>query len=531
VIWLCWNIRIYLRGGFYFDDAFMFYRYAVNFHDGFGLVWNRGDDPAYGTTSLLWSFVVIGLSWPPLKASSLLALLSCLSGIASVGMLIYGVRALAGSGPLRSWINAAAFVLVPLGLGPHFKYHWTTGMDTMLAFFLLSGFVFLLLNFWRAPSRRLSMLIGALGYLAFLTRPDTGLCVMMMPILVWWQLGESRKTEWVMWMVLLPAALMALQLLLCWLYFGTALPLAFYMKSGGAYRGYLATADALRFLIDFLGLALPYLLICVICAHRRHLGMLVASLVPVASTFAYLLTVTQIMGKEARFYIPFLPLFVLPAASIFDGWLRDYRAKPGIGLARLAAVGMLTILVATDGFGYDIGKLYSRALKARPVAQPALVTAANVPLPQLDLWSVIYGLSDELVRKLPAGSVIGASEVGFIGATAPRITVVDLVGLNDSRIALQGFKTDYFFSRNIDFLWLPHTDYTGLRATLLSDPRFLDRYIMVDGMLNFGIAVRKNSPYRQELESALSRIWAHLYPGYRMRDFLVLEIASEMLPR
>ena len=141
VIWLCWNIRIYLRGGFYFDDAFMFYRYAVNFHDGFGLVWNRGDDPAYGTTSLLWSFVVIGLSWPPLKASSLLALLSCLSGIASVGMLIYGVRALAGSGPLRSWINAAAFVLVPLGLGPHFKYHWTTGMDTMLAFFLLSGFV------------------------------------------------------------------------------------------------------------------------------------------------------------------------------------------------------------------------------------------------------------------------------------------------------------------------------------------------------------------------------------------------------
>ena len=65
----------------YFDDAYMFLRYAHNLLDGYGLRWNRGEPPVYGATSLPHVLVVALVRWAG-PALSDAAVLQISSGVA-----------------------------------------------------------------------------------------------------------------------------------------------------------------------------------------------------------------------------------------------------------------------------------------------------------------------------------------------------------------------------------------------------------------------------------------------------------------
>jgi hypothetical protein len=127
----------------------------------------------------------------------------------------------------------------------------------------------------------------------------------------------------------------------------------------------------------------------------------------------------------------------------------------------------------------------------------------------------------ELAASLPPGAVIAASEVGYLACSAPAATIIDLVGLNDTHIAVHGFSMDYLLSRSPDLIWFPDRDYTGLRAAFFSDARLFSRYVVIADALNYGVAIRRDSPLRGAIEQHLLAIWPTLYPAQKLSDFIV----------
>jgi len=147
-----------------------------------------------------------------------------------------------------------------------------------------------------------------------------------------------------------------------------------------------------------------------------------------------------------------------------------------------------------------------------PISRP--VVAATKPLPPLPttlMWSL---MGERVARRLPAGSVLAASEVGSIGGLAPQVAIIDMAGLNDREIAMHGFSADRLLRRRPDLIWLPHHDYTGANAELLGNAQFRQDYALYVGAFNYGIAIRKEGPLHARIEDVLRRAWAETYPGY-----------------
>ena len=58
---------------------------------------------------------------------------------------------------------------------------------------------------------------------------------------------------------------------------------------------------------------------------------------------------------------------------------------------------------------------------------------------------------------------------------------------------------------------------------MLGDPRLFARYVVINDVFYYGVAIRRDSPMREAIESALRTTWNELYPSWRMADYVVSE--------
>lgn len=130
-------------------------------------------------------------------------------------------------------------------------------------------------------------------------------------------------------------------------------------------------------------------------------------------------------------------------------------------------------------------------------------------------------ITDILIAPLPPGTTVAASEVGYLGDHASRVNVIDLAGLNDTDIALHGFNISTFLARKPDLIWMPNDAYTYQRGVIFSDPAFLAQYDLYAGAGNYGIAIRKDSPARPQIEQRFNVFWSQVYPGTDPANYLV----------
>lgn len=530
LVLVAWLLRALWRGPLAFDDAYMFWRYALRLREGGGLAWNPGGDPTYGLTSQLWVFLVLPFTWLPVPPGAGLQLASWLTGAAGLAVIARAVTAGAHSSWLSQWPVALLAVALPLLPNPVFAAHLTSGMDTMLSFLAQAGLALGLLRYLAVPVPALRMArgaeagravaVGLLAVVAVLARPENGLCALGAPALAWAFHGRRAWRD-LAGLLLLPMLLLGLSLALSWWYFGVPLPLSFYAKSMRAYAGFQGFESALGYLRLGLPVAMPFLALLLACLTRRHLALAASFLLPVAATFLYLLTVLQVMGMGARYYVPFLPWLIIPALLSLDAALA--RGTGGVSLRRTAVILLLgfgAYLVARPSLQAAEVAWHKARLEA-PVPEPSLPIDAPDRLPATDWLRTILVLGKEVAAPLPPGASIAASEVGYLGAVAPGVTVIDLVGLNDTRIARRGLSMDDLLARAPDLIWLPHTHYTGLRAAILRDPRLFDAYEVFDHAFSYGVAVRKDSAARDRIEAGLRAGWAALYPGRAMEDYRV----------
>jgi hypothetical protein len=81
------------------------------------------------------------------------------------------------------------------------------------------------------------------------------------------------------------------------------------------------------------------------------------------------------------------------------------------------------------------------------------------------------------LKELPDDLVIATTEVGHPGALLPGKAIVDLAGLNDTRLARKGLDpAELFRRRPPDWIYLPHGDYREFAEAIEADPYFLAHY-------------------------------------------------------
>jgi len=259
-------------------------------------------------------------------------------------------------------------------------------------------------------------------------------------------------------------------------------------------------------------LLLPYLWVVVLFAQRKHLRMLAAFLVPVAVTFLYYFTVIQIMGMHARYYYPSIAFWIVPAVLILDDALRGEAVASTRGI--YARVGVALILSVTLLMG---GPLLVPGYAHFFMEVPPKTGHGTSQLPRQGNWSRKLAVG-AIASEFPQGTTIAATEVGYLGAAAPQVTLIDLAGLNDNYLAHHGFSMQYLIERSPDFIWFPHWDYVTQIDTILKSAAFRRDYDYYCDAYDFGIAVKKVSPVRQAILEAIGRHWAVTYGERPMRS-------------
>ena len=507
-----------------FDDSYMFWRYAIHLREGLGLAWNPDGVQTYGLTSHLWVLATLPFTWLPAHSGYVLPIASMLAGTLAFVAMGMGIAANSKSVILRDWPMATAFVSLPLLINPFFTFHLSTGMDTMLSFAAHAVIVLAVLGYLREPSLKRAAMVGAAAFAAVLTRPENGLVALGVSFFAFvWQRRFERWPD-LAGLVVLPIGLIGLELIACHVVFGVPLPLSFYAKSLHIYAGFVNPENAVQNLFMALFMALPFVAVAFATGERRDVGFIAAFLVPVALTFVYLLTMRQVMGWIGRYYLPFLPYLMIPAMLLLDrrlaaaSGLKPIFVRIGITFAAVVAAAVVTWPVQRA-----LEAAYMKAILPERIATPSLPTIANADTkPPKRIWFDVIGqVADEIVAPLPRDAVIAASEVGYLGVAARGKVLIDLVGLNDTTIGRKGFSMDYLLARNPDLIWMPSDDYTGLIASIYSDPRLFQRYMVVRNAFNYGIAIRRDGPYAARIEAAARRSWAVLYPEHRFDDYVV----------
>jgi hypothetical protein len=529
-----WVTRLVLswRHPLGFDDAFMFYRYALQMRAGHGFVWNVPDGPAFGPTSLLWTFVVTAFSLLPLTQSHTLILASWIFGLAAIGALAWATGQRVRSPYLRSF----AFRFCVLGtltiLCNSFARNTVTGMDTMLALGCNAVMCGLVLRHPRTRDSGVEFLLALCGVVGFIARPDTGLVfVVLVVAFACLQLPQSIRLRFLLRTLIPYAGGVFLIALVCQLYFHTPIPLSFYIKSRHFYDGYTYSWTPITYALQFLAeFSILVVMLVLFYRDRQDSRFAAVFLLPLAiSMVYYTFFVLQVMGFASRYYIVLLPFLAVPAWQALD---RSLQSKPLVETKHLVTrcvivAAFFALILASP----KLESMYERLPKFhRTYAYVVPQIEATRHLPMIDYVRDQHLLTDGLLKGLPAGETIAGSEIGILGSRNPQLNVIDLSGLNDPLLARHGFSPEAVLQRRPAVIWFPYPDYKKLSGTLYSSPDLIRSYDIYAEAFSFGVAIRKDSPYHDLLTANLGQVWQQIYAGYPMQQYRVTEVRWDPRP-
>ena len=418
VLAVAWGVRRAKAETWVCDDAFISFRYARHLVEGHGLVFNVGE-PVEGYTNFLWTLLVaagMALGLDPVATAAAL-------GIAAYAALI----GLLGFRRVDGWPLAA----LACGLHLHLQRFATSGLETMLFTLLVTATV---LQAARARDRQGWMLVGLLGALATLTRPE-GAAVLLLAAL-----AGRRQGGWALAVgaaIGVPYAAWKL-----W-WFGDLLPNTWYAKGGADWSHgllYLRLYGQAYWPV-FVG----FFAACVLAWRtRERLPLLI-----VAVCGLLLLHVARVGDfMFARFALPFTPLLLvaledaLPrkygalwtalvgVAIVLSPYPQDLRARPG------DAGGIEGILEEKDW--------YPPEWVGEAERQGAIIAARTEGL---DLHAAYYGTQAMLVYHARVRAL--EAHVGLTDREVARLPVPE------GARAGHGQKTDpaYLRSRGVDVVF------------------------------------------------------------------------------
>ena len=502
------------------DDLFMFVRYADNLRATGVLAWNPGATPTYGLTAPLYVAVVLPVrlfvSSPVLAAM----LSSALCGLAALGVLVVVLHRCLATANAVARALAIALVCGALAAAAQVLLaHFLSGMDTAFVLLYLALYFLLITEHARRGTRLSLILAGVWGGLAYFVRPDVLVFTAVVPLARLILGPDRRARREALGLLAVSGLVVGAQLVIARLYFGTWLPLPFYVKSAaniyGPYFASLYEGRAWTELQGFGGTYWPLLgmlLAGILAGPRRwwrrtapeDKGLLVATLLFVGY---YLWFVLQIMYYDARFYQPALPALVILAGQgaclAFERWgptLTRWTGRVPVGLQAAAAI----VLVGWVGLSLGGGLLDLRAALAE--FDPTIYDPAEV-VQRTGYHNYWYDLV--AFSALPDDMVMATTEVGFPAALNPTRQIVDMAGLNEPGIALGGFDAGWFFDHyRPDLIYMPNPDYNEIINSLERSPVFTADYDLFpaqDLEAVMAVALRRDSPYYDQMRDIIDR--------------------------
>lgn len=426
------------------DDAFIVIRYAKNFIEGRGLVFNPGEK-VEGFTSLLWCMILAAagaVHFDPVEASRVLGTFACLAAV----VFTYGIASkLLPSGQSKVWALIAPVLLVSNGT---FACWSAGGLETGL-FICLTAASFLAVmsgRYW---------LSAILAFLTFTARPEGLLVAGLLGAYQIYLALRRQGKNWIGWWAVCGGATLAVFVFRL-AYFGDPLPNTFYAKTGGTWhqwhRGLIYMADYAR---DHEGLPILIIPLFFFLLKGERVARLLA-----AGALLILGSVVWVGGDGLPMYrlaVTPLPL-IFPLQACFFERLHQYTVSHWPGLKRIHGTLLVTVL---------LGLLVIVQI-THPIRDPYwnryLGQKNEVPRwKRIGLWFKENAKPGETLATVPIGAVSYYS----------GLTVYDMVGLTDRHIARrkmpdigkgwaghEKFDGQYILSRSPTYLLLGNIDVT-----------------------------------------------------------------------
>jgi hypothetical protein len=512
------------------DDAYFFKRIARNFVEHGALAWNVSEGPVYGNTSLGFQLLAVALvfvspghyfAWLKIVSAGLeLVLLRLYLRAAPLAAVprpaadaatndagrraprnvadATGARGLPDAPAARGVPDAAAITLAFLAwASPLTMRLLPSGMDFHLGLVVLA--VALLEARRHEATWRSALRFGAWAVATYVVRPDAA--ALPLVALTVHELLGARRLPWRALVV--SAAGVGAVLVLCNAYFGTPLPLSFYLKSH-TFSNYddafvaLSLAYKHRNAATVLLFALP---LAYVAAHRRR-SWTAAALVASSVFFAFhFFSTIEVMGYQARFYLPGLVPLALAAVEAAPDFRRAQRgpalafaalyaaltltlfrhnivwtgASTGDALARVSPwlyAGQVSALALWLALGRASGWHALAATVATLIAAPlfagpppAFVFPADSAFVERHMarYTTVRGLG-AVKACLPTTRHIFHSEIGVPGELFPQVDVIDFAGLMHEDVARGSFDVERrCTATQPEVIFLPHKVYRVLR--------------------------------------------------------------------
>ena len=499
-------VNTWMLRDFFFEDAFITYRYAMNIAAGNGFVFNLGER-VLGTTTPLYTLLLSVFSWFGLSLPIWSTALYC-SALSACGY--FGARILRGQGSPNAGVAFA--VLVVWGAGGSLQF---VGMETALYL----AMIFAAIHFANCKNEPgLGVLLGCIAC----TRYDGVVAIGIILVYRWMQTRSfPRRT------IVVGGALFATWLLFAQFYFGSPLPNTLGAKaSDTSFVQYWSDSIEVQFLqfvrplrrvgidLAYTHLALGVLasaLFVPILLRARRMSAQSWLMVAIAS---FLWLAYSIIGPPAKhsWHLTLAILCLLAAGLGAWGTLLEPTR-----LERPLQISTLLLLAIASGFlpmgaqsdaqqSTGLGNYRDRVWSYESIGH----------------WILDHGLEDELLMTL---------EPGYISCLTGN-PVVDAAGLVTKGIRFHGpaGERDTFASLSERFQ-------PGLiinRTTTVVSPSLLANYTPVYGYRVMTLLMRKDLVTRHAI--VLADKWASSTPALLRRERVLkdpfkIDFQADRVPR
>ena len=397
------------------DDAYIFFRYAYNLANGYGYVYNQGQN-VEAVTSLTWTLLLTPTSFFSVPPEISSRIFGYLCGV-SIIILLWNELRDKNISPIIIF-----FVLLILVSNRNYYASIMMGLETGLYSLLL--FLFYLSAKQSSKSLKHQFIFSAIGLLLFLTRPESVLIFVIIFLgLIIINFDDNEPPTAAISILIVGIMLISL---LRYSVFGVYLPNSVISKSlliesisnlnillprilYGSY--YIAL-----WLFSSLFLILPAILDIRFFLRERSFNIFVANSIILTGILAALVNSGDWM-PFSRLLTPYLPIITILSAISLNKFVQEIKWFPRI------AIGLITFTAAVLISAYSLWLLLPISyFKYEPWAEGKCYE---------DAGNLLKLYLDETTIIAPEG-------IGRIGYNLKETTILDFFGLTEPYIAKKG---------------------------------------------------------------------------------------------
>jgi len=388
-----------------FEDAAILMRYAQNFANGHGIVWNVGEPPVDGATDFLLVICVGLLVKTGLSLEIAIRCIGFLSHILTVWIVYLTLRHLFRADMVSSFVSSAY-----LAVGPGLYYVAAYFGTPFFALFATVTW-YVVLRTIQAEETRVTASVYALSaIITAMIRPEGLILTALMTVTLVYTCGISHLTK-TLWSYIAVFALIGGGYFLWrWSYFGYPLPNPYYKKGGGLLYSWSFKLSAWY----TFKMCLPVIWAFIVGFYSKQTSRLtVGFVVPIVGFASAFILIAHDTNFWGRFQYALMPLAVMCWYPLIEGIREDFSfpkwadlnlRKKSVSAFLIAFLSIIVLFYGAslgktavcykDGL-YDMGKMLSY-YKDRGFT---IATTEAGLLPLYSGWKALdtWGLNDQWI--------------------------------------------------------------------------------------------------------------------------------------